>query len=129
MPNDFEAEIEAFRTKLDPENRLIVDALRSIIKSADQRLVEEFKWNAPSFRLGAEHRVTLGLERAGSVRLVLHRGASKKDTTGFEFQDPHKLAAWPAKDRGVLKLKSLQDVNAKRDGLADLITRWLAIPS
>lgn len=102
--------------------------MRSIVKGADHRLEEEFKWNAPSFRLGAEHRVTLGLERAGGARIVLHRGVSRKDTAEFKFDDPTRLAVWPAEDRGVIKLQTLQEVTEKKERLTDLIKGWLAVP-
>jgi hypothetical protein len=127
MLRTHEAQIGAFRATLDPNALATVDALRSLIMAIDQPLVEEFKWNAPSFRLEDEHRVTLGIERDGSVRMVLHRGVSQKDTQDFEFRDPLKLAHWPAKDRGVLKFRSLQDVTSQRDVLKSLVSRWLEI--
>lgn len=128
MVKSFEAKIDTFRSSLAPETLHIVDALRTLIIRVDSRLVEEFKWNAPSFRLGDEHRITLGLERNGSVRLVLHRGVSRKDNANFEFQDPLKLAVWPARDRGVLKLKSFEELTSIAEPLTELAARWLAIP-
>lgn len=129
MPTSNAATIVSFRSTLDAQTLAIVDALRALISATNKDLQEEFKWNAPSFRLGKEHRVTLGLERKGGVRVVLHRGAFKKDTIDFSFDDPDKLAVWPSKDRGVLIMESMSDVDEKRDQLTVLISRWLQIPA
>jgi len=128
MPTNHKRAIAAFREGLGAEALETVDALRALIAAADERLVEDFKWSAPSFKLAREHRVTLGIERKGGVRIVLHRGVSKKDTSQFLFDDPDKLATWPAKDRGVLVLRSGPEVAEKHEALTSLIRRWLDVP-
>ena len=121
--------IAVFLEPLSVDDRGMVDALRVLILSADDRLEQDFKWNAPSFRLGAEHRVTLGLVRHGGVRLVLHRGVARKDTSDFRFDDPDNLAAWPDKDRGVIVFQSLEEIELRREQLRSLMARWLQLPS
>lgn len=91
-----------FRKYLDEATLATVDLLRSLIRDAHPQLVERIRSNAPSFALDEEDRITLGLERKGGVRVVLHRGAKRKDTAGFHFSDPAGLAMWPAADRGVV---------------------------
>jgi hypothetical protein len=88
-------------------------------------LSERIKWNAPSFALGDDDRITLGLERKGGVRVVLHRGAKVQDTAGFVFEDPAKLAKWPAPDRGVIVFAEAAAVEAQAEAFSDLCTRWL----
>ena len=117
--------IAAFRSALDPETRAMIDALRAIVAGAVPQLTERIKWNAPSFAFGDDDRITLGIERKGGVRLVLHRGARPKDTADFSFEDPACLAKWPAPDRGVILFANLAAIDAASDALSDLCRRWI----
>jgi hypothetical protein len=117
--------VEDFRATLDPATLATADRLRAIIAAAGPQLIERIKWNAPSFALGDDDRITLGLERKGGVRVVLHRGAKVKDTAGFAFDDPAKLARWLAPDRGVVIFADSAAVEAAADLLSDLCRRWL----
>lgn len=118
--------VDAFRAGLTPDLLATVDALRAIVAAAHPDLAERIKWNAPSFAIGDDDRLTLGLERKGGVRLVLHRGVKAKDAAGFVFGDPDGLATWPAVDRGIARFSDAADVAAKRDALLDLCARWIA---
>ena len=121
--------VEAFRQGLDAETLATVDALRRAIAIAHPSLTERLKWNAPSFALGSgddDDRITLGLERKGGVRVVLHRGAKVKDSSGFVFEDSAGLAKWPARDRGVMVFADVPAVEAKRAALENLCERWIA---
>ena len=109
-----------------PETAVAIERLRVIVSTAAPGLAEEIKWNAPSYSDAGEDRVTLGVERKGGVRLVLHRGAAKSDASGFVFDDPHGLAAWPSPDRGVVRFADATDVDASAEALTDLIARWIA---
>lgn len=116
--------VDDFRRRLDSKTLEIVDALRAIASSASADLTEQIKWNAPSFAVADEDRITLGIERSGGVRLVLHRGAKKKDSP-FAFDDPDGLAKWPSPDRGVIVFKNIAAVDAERGPLSDLCRRWI----
>jgi len=117
--------VEAFREGLDHDTRAMIDALRAIVAGAGPALTERIKWNAPSFAIGDDDRITLGLERKGGARLVLHRGAKPKDAAGFTFEDPAKLAKWPAPDRGVILFKDRAAIESRQEALADLCRRWV----
>lgn len=112
---------------LSPEARPAVDRLREIVRAAAPDLDESIKWNAPSFADRGHDRVTLGVERRGGYRLVLHRGATAQTPTGFQFDDPSGLARWPSPDRGVATFAGWDDIDAQADALTDLIVRWVAI--
>lgn len=118
------SEVDQWRADCAPDALAIVDALRALIRDGGPGLVETIKWNAPNFAQGGQDRITLGLERDGSVRAVLHRGAAKQDG-GFVFEDCAGLAKWPSPDRGVMKFKSVEAVNGIRAELVDLFSRWL----
>ena len=122
--------LAAFLDGLDTETRQTVDALRAAIVAAGPNLIERLKWNAPSFAVPPagddDDRITLGLERKGGVRVVLHRGTKAKDTAGFVFEDPAGLAKWPAADRGVMVFKDVAAVEARSAEVIELCARWLA---
>jgi hypothetical protein len=117
--------VKAWLDSLSPGDREAVDRLRRIVTSAHPGLTETIKWNAPSFADGDQDRVTLGVERKGGVRLVLHRGVAVKDAAAFRFDDPEAVAKWPAPDRGVISLKTLADIDARGLAIGRLVRRWI----
>lgn len=119
-------DVERFRQGLDAGVLQTVDAIRTIVAGAHPDLKEGIKWNAPSFALGGDDLITLGLERSGGVRVVLHRGAKIKALDGFRFEDPDGLARWPSPDRGVIVFRDVADVAQHAGALSDLCSRWLA---
>ena len=110
---------------MSPENRALIDRLRAIVGAAGPDLTETIKWNAPSFADGDQDRITLGLERQGGVRLVLHRGAAVQDAAGFVFDDADGVAKWPTPDRGVARFGDLTALEAKAAPLENLVRRWI----
>lgn len=120
-----QSKLETFLAGLDPDRRATVDALRALIAASHDGLEEGFKWNAPSFAHRGEDRITLGLDRAGTIRVVLHRGAKAKDDPGFRFDDPDGLARWPAPDRGVLTFRDRAAVQGQEEALRSLFQRWI----
>lgn len=118
-------DVVAWLDRQDEANRRGVRRLRDIVHSVDADWTETIKWNAPSFALAGEDHVTLGVERRGGWRVVLHRGAGAR-ADGFVFDDPSGLADWPAPDRGVVRLRDLSEVEDRAEALADLIRRWAA---
>ncbi len=103
-------DVERFREGLDAQTLQTVDAIRPIIAACYPGITEGLKWNAPSFALGGDDRITLGLERKGGVRVVVHRGAKPKVLGGFSFDDRDGLARWPAPDRGVIVFQDRVEV-------------------
>ena len=117
--------VETWLAALDPEKRAGVDRLRAIVRAAAPDLTETIKWNAPNFSDGDQDRVTLGIERKGGWRVVLHRGAAAQETPGFAFDDPEGLARWPSPDRGVVTFGSPAALQANAAGLEGLVRRWV----
>lgn len=122
-------DVESFRAGLDVQTLDMVDAIRAIVAASHSGLKERIKWNAPSFAIGGDDRITLGLERNGGVRVVMHRGAKPRTLDGFSFDDRDGLAKWPAPDRGVIVFKDKGEVEQRADALRDLSSRWLAATS
>ena len=125
MPPKAYKTVEAFLADLPAETLAVVQELRTLIRAAHPGLVEGIKWNAPSFSLDGTDLVTLGLQRDGTPRFVLHRGAKVKDNSGFHFDDPDGLADWPAPDRAVVVIKDSQEMAEKGKQLAAMVRRWV----
>ncbi len=117
--------VAAWIDAADPAVRGLIERLRALALAAADDVTEHIKWNAPSFCVGGDDRITLGLERRGGARAVLHRGAKAKDAAGFAFADPDALAQWPAADRGVVTFGDEAALEAKQEAVAELFCRWL----
>ena len=117
--------VEDYRASLDPAVLAMVDSLRAIVAGSHEGLSERIKWNAPSFAIDGDDRITLGLDCKGGVRVVLHRGAKSKDSADFQFEDRAGLARWAASDRGVIAFQSLAEIEARRVQLSELCRNWL----
>lgn len=117
--------VETYLAALDPAVRADVDRLRALVLQGCPALSEEIKWNAPSFAHAGQDRVTLGLDRKGGYRIVLHRGAKVADTAGFRFVDDTGLATWPAPDRGVVALRDRARIESAGPAITRLIGRWI----
>jgi hypothetical protein len=117
--------VDQYRAALAPEIREIVDTLRAIVSESSPHLVERIKWNAPSFAIDDDDRITLGIAPKGGVRVVLHRGAKAKATAGFHFDDEAGLASWPTQDRGAIIFSNAQAVESRREALKNLFARWV----
>lgn len=121
-----ESDIDRYRAGLDGQTLELVDVVRKIIAASHPGLTEEVKWNAPSFAIGGEDRITLGLERQGGVRVVLHRGAKPLPLDGFNFVDETEIARWPAPDRGIVTFRDRQDFELRAARFSRLCVQWIA---
>lgn len=116
--------VQAWLERQDPQARAGVERLREIVRAVPAAWQETIKWNAPSFAVDGEDRVTLGVDRKGGWRLVLHRGAAA--APDFAFVDAAGLARWPTPDRGVVAFRRLEEIAEARSGLVRLIGDWVA---
>jgi hypothetical protein len=104
-----------------------VEQLRTAILASDERITEHVKWNAPSFCVDGVDRATFRLQPGDRLQLVLHRGAEvRDDSADFRFDDPTGMVEWVTSDRGVVTFRDLDDVEARRDAVVDLVARWVA---
>lgn len=117
--------VDQYRAGLSPESLRMIDMLRGIVMDSHANLTEHIKWNGPTFALDGEDRITLGLDRKGGARVVLHRGATVRDTDDFRFEDSSGLATWPASNRGVVIFTDPDMIEAKQEELKELCRRWI----
>lgn len=120
------AEVEAFLAALDHPRKAEIHALRRIILDADPSIAEGIKWNAPSFRT-SEWFATFHLREKEGVRIILHLGAKRREDANprAAIEDPESLLEWLAEDRASVKLRDMNEVDARRIALKSLIRQWI----
>jgi hypothetical protein len=116
-----------FHAGLSASKREAVDKLRALVAASVDGVEERIKWGAPSFALGGVDRITLGLDRKGGVRVILHRGVKVKSAVGFAFAAPPDLVTWPASDRGVMSFTGPEEIAARERDIGDVFRRWMEI--
>ena len=122
--------LEEFLGDLDTDKRQQVDALREIILSVEPTLEEHIKWNAPSYVLNGEDRITFNLmNKQERVKLILHMGPTRKeDKNGVPImRDESGLIEWSSNIRGLMTFTSLEDIHAHIQTIKQLLKDWLAL--
>jgi hypothetical protein len=123
-------EVQSSLQGLKHSRKAAVEAVREIILSAHSGITEQIKWNAPSFGIDGDDRITFRLQPGDRVQLVFHRGAQKRDdATTFSFQDSSGLLEWVTRDRALVTSGDLDDVEAKSAALKGLVRRWMIATS
>jgi hypothetical protein len=119
------ADVDSFITQLDHPYKAGINLLRAAIKRLDSRIVEEIKWNAPSFKID-DHFATFKLYPPKNIQIVLHTGAKPKTPLrAFALDDPHKLLKWPAIDRCVLTLQSSAQAEQLEKIVTKMVKQWI----
>lgn len=124
--------VEEFRSDLNEDKRLQVDTLRELILTTEPQLDEHIKWNAPSYVLDGEDRITFNLmNKQEVVKLVFHMGATRKEDKKGEpiMQDDSGLIEWSSDIRGMVTFNTIDDITSNITALRKVITEWLSIPS
>ncbi|MCR9014871.1 DUF1801 domain-containing protein [Aquiflexum gelatinilyticum] len=103
--------------------------IREIIFSANPDLTEHIKWNAPSFCLEGEDKITYNLSpKKDSIQLVLHRGAKKRDLPKEKLiNEDSGLLKWAANDRAVIRFTSMQEILEDETKIQEIIQKWLEV--
>lgn len=65
-------QVNAFMDTLDHPFKAEVQTIRDIIKSVNEDIAEQIKWNAPSFSYKGEYLVTFNLRAKERIHLVFH---------------------------------------------------------
>ena len=120
-------ETEAFLASLTHPHKDASLRLRALLREADPRVVEELKWNAPSFAID-EHFATFQLRAKTGVMLVMHFGAKKRASLPERpaIADPDGMLGWAADDRAIITFADLADVEARREAFVAVVRAWIA---
>ena len=109
-------EVTEFMSKLDYPLKAEVEALRIIIKSADSRLAERIKWNAPSYFSQAD-LLTFNLHVAKQIRLVFHHAAIVKIQS--------ELLEGNYADRRLMYFSSMEEIISKKVELERILKAYI----
>lgn len=103
--------------------------LCALILGAEPRLEAEIKWNAPSFTLAGRDVLTTGVNRDGSIRLVLHRGAARAapGVQRPEIDDPLGLLEWRGVDRAIATFADGGAVQESATATRELVRQWISV--
>lgn len=102
-----------------------IEAVRKIVLSADRRIGEGVKWNAPSFHAG-EYFATVNLRSTDAVQLILHRGAKvRKTAKRIAIDDPAGLLKWLDKDRCLATLGGTAAIRKNRAAFTRIVQQWI----
>lgn len=122
--------VEEFLKSLDANKRQQVDALRALILGTEPALEEHIKWNAPSYVLNDEDRITFNvMNKQGVIKLVFHMGATRKeDKKGSPvLKDESGLMEWSSDIRGMITFATIDDIHSNAASLEKIIKEWLSI--
>jgi hypothetical protein len=125
-----EEQVIAHIQQLEPGLRKIVETLRTIILGTDKEIGERIKWNNPSFYYTGEMKpfdpkeykreiIVFNLLK-GRIMLVFPSGAKINDASGLlegDYKDGRRLIIF----------KDLEDVQARKKILQQVIKKWLEL--
>ena len=122
------ADVDRYLDRLEHPLKAGVVRLRAAIMGSVPGISEHVKWNAPSFCFDGVDRVTFRLHPGARLQLVFHRGVAKRtDVVAFGFDDPFGLMTWPAADRAVVDLPTLEAVADHEDDVVSLVQRGVLV--
>ena len=118
--------VENFLSELDHPLKQEILALREIILNSDPSIGEDIKWNVPSF-FTKEFFATFHLHGKGSVQVILHFGAKKRDVTiqNSAISDPESLLVWLGKERASIKFDNMNEVITRQPAFEDILRQWI----
>jgi hypothetical protein len=119
--------VNEFMAKLDRRLRAKMEAVRSVILSADRRITEGIKWNAPSCYCHEWFATFNRSPRAKDfVQVIFHRGAKAKPSGSSRYvEDPSGILEWITNDRCIAKFDGMSDIDAKKDALRAVVAQWV----
>ena len=124
-------QVEEYLHQLEHPLKKEIEEVRRFILSVDDRITEHIKWNAPSFCVQGEDRITLNLQGKGFIRLIFHCGAKAKDhdVKGTLTEDTAGILEWASKDRAIVKIVDIDDLEQKKEQLEAVIARRIEVTS
>ena len=122
--------VDEFLHDLSSAKKEQVQTIREYILTAYPTLTEHIKWNAPSYVLDGEDRITFNLtNKEGVVKLVFHMGATRKEDKKGKpiLTDTADLIEWVSDIRGYVTFRSIQDITSSEKKIKKLVNDWLEI--
>jgi uncharacterized protein YdhG (YjbR/CyaY superfamily) len=100
-------QVDKFMEKLDHPFKPEVQMMREMIKSVNEDITEQIKWNAPSFSYKGESLVTFNLWEKQKIHLVFHNPMiSKVKSELLEGDYDHRRMAYFADRKDIEEKKA-----------------------
>ncbi|WP_438853704.1 DUF1801 domain-containing protein [Agromyces sp. M3QZ16-3] len=109
--------VDAWFERYDNPQRDLVMAVRDVVLSADERVTEAIKWQAPTFAYRGNIASFYPKART-HASLMFHRGA--------ELPDPDGILEGDGEVSRVAKFADAAELEQKRDALQALVRAWIA---
>ncbi|PZR40268.1 MAG: DUF1801 domain-containing protein [Azospira oryzae] len=105
----------------------VMEEVRKLILGTNNEITEHIKWNAPSFCIDGDDRITFNLSKNDYLLLVFHRGAKVKDSKGKGplFNDTSGLLEWLTNDRATIKISGTREMTSKKHLLKKVVKQWM----
>lgn len=126
MNNLLNNEVTNFLDQINPSLRGEIECLRSIIMSTGMNLSEGIKWNAPSYSINGNDRITLRINSPKMIQIIFHRGAKVQEQPPERIlDDKYTILLWKENDRAIASFKSLNEIQDNILILKEIITKWI----
>lgn len=121
--------VQIYLDGLDHPMKPEILKIREMIFEVNPNLTEQIKWNAPSFCLNREDKITFNLPpKKDSIQLVFHRGVKKKELPKEKLiNDDSGLLKWATNDRAVIRFTSMQEILDNETDFLEIIRKWLEV--
>jgi hypothetical protein len=118
--------VNEFMDKLEHPLKSEMEAVRTVILSANKEITEGLKWNAPSFYFNG-YFATFNPRARDFVQVIFHQGAKAKDNgpEGLKIDDDGGLLEWLAKDRCSAKFYNMEDIASRKAALRSVVNQWI----
>ena len=104
------------------------EKLRRLILEAENKLVENIKWNGPNYSINNEDRITLKIQPPKQLQLIFHRGAKVKEQPKKRLiKDESGLLLWKENDRAIATFIDFDAIHAKKQDLIVVVKDWIAV--
>lgn len=110
--------VELFMERLDHPLKAEVEALRAIIKGVHPAVMEEIKWNAPSYRY-TDYICTFNLRATQHVHLIFHNPAIASV--------PSEMLSGDYVDRRMAYFTDMDDVREKQPELERIVAALIRL--
>ena len=119
--------LDSYFDDLEHDRKAEILALRQLILNAVPGVSETLKGTTPAFARGDAERIAMRLHPGNRIQLILHRGTKAGADDLFRFEDPNRLIAWAAPDRGVITIRDAVDLAGKSEAISQVLRRWVAM--
>lgn len=110
--------VDAYFEKLEHPLKAEMEAVRTIILEASDKITESIKWSAPSYAY-KDNMCTFNPRAKKFVNLTFHKGALINDSTGLLDGDQ--------KEARVARFANMEEVKAQEDNLKQVVLQWIAV--